>query len=170
MMMRFPELFAKVQVGNQVLRIKMAAPSATMSLSNPFWEEDLLFVVVEPFEDYVLISVEDRVEPGRDEIVGRVVLPMGAIERRTYDKQVISRWFNLDNHFGNSTESKVMMTRFGFRIHFRVSLDGGYHVFNEATMYSNDVKPTAKQLWKPQIGVLEMGILDATGLMPMKIK
>ncbi|KAK3193414.1 hypothetical protein Dsin_024724 [Dipteronia sinensis] len=52
-MMRFPELFAKVQVGNQVLRTRMAAPSATRSLSNPFWEEDLLFVVAEPFEDYV---------------------------------------------------------------------------------------------------------------------
>ncbi|TXG63925.1 hypothetical protein EZV62_010919 [Acer yangbiense] len=169
-MMRFPELFSKVQVGNQVLRTRMAAPSATRSLSNPFWEEDLLFVVAEPFEDYVLISVEDRVGPGRDEVVGRVVLPVGAIERRTDDKKVISRWFNLDNHFGNSAESKVMMTRFGSRIHLRVSLDGGYHVLDEATMYSSDVKPTAKQLWKPQIGVLEMGILGATGLMPMKIK
>ncbi|KAK6259877.1 hypothetical protein SCA6_014351 [Theobroma cacao] len=37
-------------------------------------------------------------------------------------------------------------------------------------MYSSDVKPTTKQLWKPHIGVLEMGILGATRLMPMKIK
>ncbi|EOX94254.1 Calcium-dependent lipid-binding (CaLB domain) plant phosphoribosyltransferase family protein, putative [Theobroma cacao] len=37
-------------------------------------------------------------------------------------------------------------------------------------MYSSDVKPTTKQLWEPHIGVLEMGILGATRLMPMKIK
>ncbi|KAJ4728365.1 Multiple C2 and transmembrane domain-containing protein 1 [Melia azedarach] len=168
-MMRFPELHAKAQVGNQVLRTRIAAPSATRSLSNPFWNEDLLFVVAEPFEDYLMISVEDRVGPGRDEVVGRVLLPVSAIERRTDDKQVVSRWFNLENHFGNSMDSKVV-TRFGSRVHLRVSLDGGYHVLDEATLYSSDVNPTAKQLWKPHIGVLEMGILGATGLMPMKIK
>lgn len=37
-------------------------------------------------------------------------------------------------------------------------------------MYSSDVRPTVKQLWKPHIGVLEMGILGATGLMPEKVK
>ncbi|KAF9593012.1 hypothetical protein IFM89_019739 [Coptis chinensis] len=34
----------------------------------------------------------------------------------------------------------------------------------------SDGRPTAKQLWKPHVGVLEMGVLGATGLMPMKIK
>lgn len=168
-MMRFPELHAKVQVGNQFLKTRIAAPSATRSLSNPCWNEDLLFVVAEPFEDYLLISVEDHVGPGKDEIVGKVLIPVSAVERRTDDKQVVSRWFNLENHFGNQGESKVV-TRFGSRIHLRVSLDGGYHVLDEATLYSSDVKPTAKQLWKPHIGVLEMGILGATGLMPMKFK
>ncbi|KAK8658592.1 hypothetical protein V6N13_036795 [Hibiscus sabdariffa] len=59
---------------------------------------------------------------------------------------------------------------FGSRIHLRISLDGGYHVLDEATMYSSDVKLTAKHLWKPHIGVLEMGILGAIGLMPVKVK
>ncbi|CBI37224.3 unnamed protein product, partial [Vitis vinifera] len=77
-----------------------------------------------PFEDYLLVSVEDRVAPGRDEVVGRVLLPVTAIERRTDDKAVTSR----------------------------------------------DVRPTAKQLWKPHIGVLEIGILGATGLIPIKLK
>lgn len=168
-MMRFPELHAKAQVGNQFLKTRIAAPSATRSLSNPCWNEDLLFVVAEPFEDYLLISVEDHVGPGKDEIVGKVLIPVSTVERRTDDKQVVSRWFNLENHFGNQGESKVV-TRFGSRIHLRVSLDGGYHVLDEATLYSSDVKPTAKQLWKPHIGVLEMGILGATGLMPLKFK
>ncbi|KAI4349314.1 hypothetical protein L6164_009919 [Bauhinia variegata] len=165
--MRFPEYSAKAQVGNQLLRTRISAPSATRSFSNPYWNEELLFVVAEPFEDYVLVSVEDRVGPGREEVVGRVFLPVAAIERRVDEKPVTSRWVNLDNHLGNATDNKL---RFGSRIHLRVSLDGGYHVLDEATMYSSDVRPTDKRLWKPHIGVLEMGILGATGLMPVKIK
>ncbi|GLT67573.1 hypothetical protein SLA2020_398700 [Shorea laevis] len=170
-MVRFPELFAKVQVGNQVLRTRISTPSSSRSFSNPFWNEDLLFVVAEPFEDYLSVSVEDRVGPGREEMVGRVFLPLMTMERRTDDKPVVSRWFNLDNHFGlSASDQSKLVSRFGSRIHLRASLDGGYHVLDEATMYSSDVRPTAKQLWKPHIGVLEMGILGATGLMSMKIK
>ncbi|GAV74158.1 C2 domain-containing protein/PRT_C domain-containing protein [Cephalotus follicularis] len=168
-MMRFPELSAKVQVGNQVLRTRISGANANRSLSNPYWNEDMLFVVAEPFEDYLLVSVEDRIGPGRDAVVGRVLLPVSAIERRTDEKSVVSRWFNLDNHFGDSAESKLL-TRFGSRIHLRASLDGGYHVLDEATMYSSEFRPTAKQLWRPHIGVLEMGILGASWLIPTKIK
>ncbi|KAF3436069.1 hypothetical protein FNV43_RR23161 [Rhamnella rubrinervis] len=168
-LMRFPELSVKSQVGNQVLRTRISPASPSRSLSNPYWNEEMMFVVAEPFEDYLLVSVEDRLGPGRDEVVGRVIIPVTAIEKRNDEKLVTSRWFNLDNHFSNAADSKTV-TRFGSRIHLRVSLDGGYHVLDEATMYSSDVRPTEKQLWKPHIGVLEMGILGATGLMPVKIK
>ncbi|BFG42821.1 hypothetical protein CerSpe_290950 [Prunus speciosa] len=170
-MISFPELFVKVQVGNHVLRTRIAQPSSLRSLSNPYWNDEMMFVVAEPIDDYLLVFVEDKIGPGRDEVVGRVLLPMTAIEKRTDEKPVVSRWFNIDNnHFNNAAEESKMMTRFGSRIHLRVSLDGGYHVLDEATMYSSDLKPTDKRLWKPHIGVLEMGILGATGLMPMKIK
>ncbi|KAL8527548.1 hypothetical protein ACS0TY_005410 [Phlomoides rotata] len=161
--MRYPELYAKVQVGNQVLRTRMAANRGT---SNPYWNEDLMFVVAEPFEDYLLISIEDHLGPNRDEVVARVILPIANIERRLDDKPVLSRWANLDTQF--STGGKEV--RFASRIHLRASLEGGYHVLDEATMYSSDVRPTAKQLWKPHIGVLEVGILGAANLIPMKIK
>ncbi|KAG8389133.1 hypothetical protein BUALT_Bualt02G0197500 [Buddleja alternifolia] len=168
-MMRYPELFAKVQVGNQVLRTRVASPTANRSLSNPSWNEDLMFVVAEPFEDYLMISIEDHLAPNRDEVVGRVILPIGNIERRFDDKFLVSRWFNLDTHFSSPNESKAVV-RFASRIHLRTLLEGGYHVLDEATMYSSDVRPTAKQLWKPHIGVLEVGILGASNLMPMKVK
>ncbi|KAI5680026.1 hypothetical protein M9H77_01253 [Catharanthus roseus] len=168
-MMKYPELFAKVQVGNQILRTRIASPMASKSLSNPIWNEDLMFVVAEPFEDYLLISVEDRIAPNRDEVAGRVILPLTNIERRSDEKPVVSRWFNLDIHYNNQNESKTVV-RFASRIHLRASLDGGYHVLDEATMYSSDVRPTAKQLWKPHIGVLEVGVLGATNLVPVKLK
>jgi hypothetical protein len=52
-----------------------------------------VFAVAKPFEDYLLLSVEDRVAPGRDEVVGRVFLPMTAIEKQSDEKPVTSRWF-----------------------------------------------------------------------------
>ncbi|KAK6259876.1 hypothetical protein SCA6_014350 [Theobroma cacao] len=60
------------------------------------------------FEDYLFIVVEDRVELGRDEVVGRVLLFVTAIEKGSDHKQVVSRWFNLDNRFGNSAETKLV--------------------------------------------------------------
>jgi hypothetical protein len=39
---------------------------------------------------------------------------------------------------------------------------------DESTMYISDTRPTARQLWKPPVGVLEVGILSAAGLQPMK--
>ncbi|GAB2298553.1 FT-interacting protein 3 [Dionaea muscipula] len=161
-LMRYPEFLAKVQVQNQMLRTRISPPSSTRNLSNPYWNEDLIFVVAEPFEDYLLVSVEDRLAPGREEVVGRVAIPVAAVERRWDDKLVSSRWFNLDA--GNNTRSFG-----GSRVHFRASLDGGYHVLDESTMYTSDLRPTAKQLWRPHVGVLEVGILGAAGLMPMKL-
>ncbi|XP_068664414.1 FT-interacting protein 3-like [Aristolochia californica] len=169
--MRFPDLYVKAQVGNQVLRTRSAVPSANRSISNPIWNEDLMFVVGEPFEDYVMVSVEDRIGPGRDEVVGRLIIPVNSIERRLDDKMVVSRWLGLDiKNYNGFGDAKMGSSRFGSRIHLRMCLDGGYHVLDESTMYSSDVRPTAKQLWKPHVGVLEMGILGATGLLPMKIK
>ncbi|KAK3012552.1 hypothetical protein RJ639_009343, partial [Escallonia herrerae] len=58
----------------------------------------------------------------------------------------------------NPNESRSVV-RFAFRIHLRALLDGGYHVLDEATMYSStDVRPTTKQLGRPHIGVLQMGV------------
>ncbi|KAK1309248.1 hypothetical protein QJS10_CPA09g01943 [Acorus calamus] len=149
---RYPELFVKAQLGGQALR--------TRGLSAPLWNEDLMFVVSEPFDDYLSVTIEDRVAPGRDDVLGRVALPIAAIERRMDDKPVVSRWFGLG-------EPKA--ARFGTgRVHLRLCLDGGYHVLDESTAYSSDVRPTEKKLWRPHVGVLEMGILGATNLMPTK--
>ncbi|KAJ0566675.1 putative C2 domain-containing protein [Helianthus annuus] len=55
-------------------------------------------------------------------------------------------------------------------IHMRICLEGGYHVLDESPHYSTALRPTAKQLWKKSIGILEFGILSAHGLTPMKIR
>jgi len=76
-------------------------------------------------------------------------------------KTVNSKWFNLEKPSLADTEPKKKEIKFVSRIHLRLCLDGGYHVLDESTHYSSDLRPTAKQLWKPSIGVLEVGILSA---------
>ncbi|KAK6162352.1 hypothetical protein DH2020_002193 [Rehmannia glutinosa] len=162
---RFPNVHVKAQIGNQVLKTK-PVQSQTM---NVLWNEDLMFVAAEPFDDHLVLSVEDRVGPNKDEVLGRVFIPLATVERRADDRIVHSRWFNLQKPSATDIE-EPKKDKFASRVHLRVCLDGGYHVLDESTHYSSDLRPTAKQLWKPPIGVLELGILNADALTPMKTR
>ncbi|KDP28646.1 hypothetical protein JCGZ_14417 [Jatropha curcas] len=164
---RFPDAYIKVQIGNQVLKTK-TVQTRTM---NPVWNEDLMFVAAEPFEDHLILSVEDRVGPNKDESIGKVVIPLNSVERRADDRIIRSRWFNLEKSISAAMdEHQAKKDKFSSRLHLRIVLDGGYHVLDESTHHSSDLRPTAKQLWKPSIGVLELGVLNADGLHPMKTR
>ncbi|KAG6638341.1 hypothetical protein CIPAW_10G028300 [Carya illinoinensis] len=163
---RFPEVFVKATLGNQGLRTRISQ-SRTI---NPLWNEDLMFVASEPFEEPLVLSVEDRVAPNKEEVLGKCAIPLQYVDRRLDHKPVNTRWYNLEKHVIVDGEQKKKETKFSSRIHMRICLEGGYHVLDESTHYSSDLRPTAKQLWKPSIGVLELGILNAQGLMPMKTK
>lgn len=164
---RFPEVFVKVQVGNQVLRTKIH-PTKTAS---PLWNEDLVFVVADPFEEQLFLTIEDRVTPLKDDVLGKLSLPLNIFEKRLDHRPVHSRWFNLEKFgFGVLEADRRRELQFSSRIHLRVCLEGGYHVLDESTMYISDQRPTARQLWKQPVGILEVGILGAQGLLPMKMK
>ncbi|XP_073002241.1 FT-interacting protein 7 [Typha latifolia] len=163
---RFPEVYVKAMLGSQALRTRIS-PSRTI---NPMWNEDLMFVAAEPFEEHLVLSVEDRVAPNKDEVLGKTVIPLQTVDRRLDYKPVNGRWYNLEKHVIVEGEQKKKETKFSSRLHLRICLDGGYHVLDESTHYSSDLRPTAKQLWKQNIGVLELGVLTAHGLLPMKTK
>jgi hypothetical protein len=137
---------------------------------NALWNEEFMFVAAEPFEEYLVLSLEDRAGPGKEEILGKVNVPLTAIEKRADDRTVHSRWFHLQKPDSNETEHEAKKEKFATRVHLCICLDGGYHVFDESTHYSSDLRPTAKQLWKPSIGILELGILNADGIQPMKTR
>ncbi|CAN1827683.1 FT-interacting protein 1 [Linum perenne] len=165
---RIPQLFVKVQVGNQVLKTRIHQ----IPTINPLWNEDLIFVVAEPFEEQVSVTVEDRIHPSKDEVLGKITFPVAAFEKRLDHRPVHSRWFNLEKlgFAGLETDRRKEM-KFASRIHLRVCLEGGYHVMDESTMYISDQRPTARQLWKQQpVGILELGVLGAQGILPMKMK
>ncbi|KOM37190.1 hypothetical protein LR48_Vigan03g057100 [Vigna angularis] len=129
----------------------------------------LMFVAAEPFKEPLVLIAEDRVGPNKDEILGRYVSPLHNVQRRFDHKSVNTRWFNLEKHVVVEEEKKEE-TKFSSRIHLRVYLEGGYHVLDESTHYSSDLRPTTKQLSKANIGILELGIISAQGLMPIKTR
>jgi len=161
---RYPEVFVKVALGNQFSRTRISQ----LKTINPIWNEDLMFVVAEPFEEPLVLTVEDRVGQNKDETLGKCMIPLQMVQRRLDHKPVNTRWHNLEKHLVVEGEKKD--TKFSSRIHLRLCLDGGYHVLDESTHHSSDLRPTAKQLWKSSIGILEVGIISAHGLMPMKTR
>ncbi|KAB2608096.1 extended synaptotagmin-1-like [Pyrus ussuriensis x Pyrus communis] len=162
-----PQAFIKAHVGNQTLKTKIS-PTRT---PNPMWNEDLIFVAAEPFEEQLVLTVENKVSAAKDEQVGKISLPLAIFERRLDHRPVHSRWFNLEKFgFGPLEGDKRHELKFSTRVHLRVCLEGAYHVLDESTLYISDVRPTARQLWKQPIGILQVGILSAQGLLPMKNK
>ncbi|ONH94278.1 hypothetical protein PRUPE_7G007600 [Prunus persica] len=78
------------------------------------------------------------------------------------DRKVASRWFSLENPDG---DEKRM---YRGRMHLRLCFDGGYHVMDEAAHVCSDYSPTARQLWKPPLGTVELGVIGCKNLIPVK--
>ncbi|KAL0308254.1 UNVERIFIED_CONTAM: protein QUIRKY [Sesamum radiatum] len=148
----------KVQLGFQVQKTKSVLTSA----GAPSWSEDLMFVAAEPFTEHNLIFflIENR-SPKEQVIVGVARVPLTSIERRVDDRNVASRWFTLEDP---NEERRV----YRGRVHLRLCFDGGYHVMDEGAHVCSDYRPTARQLWKPAVGTVELGIIGCKNLLPMK--
>jgi len=162
---RFPDVYVKAQLGFQTSKTK---PFQTRN-GNPFWNEDLIFVAAEPFDEHLILTVEDRLGSNKEETLGKVIIPLGTVRKRPDDKNFPSQWFNLHKPSSGDVEEEKKV-KFASKLHARISLDGGYHVLDESTYYSSDLRPSMKQLWKSPVGVLELGILNADGLHPMKTR
>ena len=93
------------------------------------------------------------------------MLPLTIFDKRLDRVAIHSQWFSLEP-FGHPLRRPE--ATFAGRVHLRACLEGAYHVMDEPTMYVSDTRPTARQLWRPPVGVLEVGVLGAQGLTPMK--
>ncbi|PPS00826.1 hypothetical protein GOBAR_AA19829 [Gossypium barbadense] len=149
---RSPELYVKAQLGAQLFKTSRTPVGSA-------WNEDLVFVAAEPFEPFLVVMVEDW---SNGQLVGQAKIHVPSLERRTDDKtEPKSRWFNLVG-----AENKP----YAGRIHVKACLEGGYHVLDEAAHVTSDVQAAAKQLAKPPIGLLDVGIRGASNLLPVKTK
>ncbi|XP_071931640.1 FT-interacting protein 3-like [Coffea arabica] len=160
-----PDIFVKVALGNMFLRTKISQSKSTC----PLWNEDLMFVAAEPFEEQLALSVEEKVAPNKDVVLGNCLIPLRGVERRIDLRTPINRWYGLEKHVVSENGHRNLV-KLNSKVHLRISLDGGYHVLDELTNYSSDLRASAKQLWKPAIGLLELGILSAQGLSSTKTK
>ncbi|KAL0432124.1 UNVERIFIED_CONTAM: FT-interacting protein 7 [Sesamum latifolium] len=165
---RQPDTFVRVQLGHQ-MRVTRPSP---MKHINPEWNEELMFVASEPFDEYIIISVEDRIGPGKDEVLGRIIIPVREVPHRSETAKLPdARWFALQKPSVAEEEGeKKKEVKFASRILLRLCIDSGYHVLDESTHFSSDLQPSSKHLRKPSIGLLEVGILSARNLLPMKGK
>ena len=163
-----PDVRVKAQLGFQSIRTRRG--SINNHSSSFFWNEDLIIVAGEPLEDQLILLVEDR--SCKDIVLlGHVVVLLSSIEQRLDERHVPSKWFGLEGRFsGDGGGDGGGRGSYYGRIHLRLCLEGGYHVLDEAAHVCSDFRPTAKQLWKPAMGVLELGILGARGLLPMKTR
>jgi hypothetical protein len=165
---RAAETFVKVQLLRQLKFTKTSRMRV-----NPMWEDELMFVASEPFEDLLIVTVEDRIAPGKEENLGVVYIPLREIPQRLQEstKPPDARWYNLHKASVGAVEEKEKnKEKFTSKIHLRLCVEGGYHVLDESTHFSSDLQPSGKHLRKPKIGILELGILSAQNLRPMKEK
>ncbi|KAK7277018.1 hypothetical protein RIF29_18167 [Crotalaria pallida] len=148
----YSQILIQVTLGDLTLRSKVVK----INNGNPKWNEDLLFVVAEPIDQKLVFSLEQVTESGHKKSLGACVFPVKNADRR------------IDGSPASTTTIEVKQNE-GFVGRLDViSLDGGYHIFDEDPQCSSDLNPTAKKLSRPVIGVFEMGILSATGLPAVK--
>ncbi|RYR22007.1 hypothetical protein Ahy_B03g067297 isoform G [Arachis hypogaea] len=164
---RAPEAVVRVQLGNQ-MRSTRTGPRGI----NPIWNDELMFVAAEPFEDFIIVTVEDKVGPNSMEILGREIISVRSVPpRNETSKLPDSRWHNLHRpSLVGEEETEKKKEKFSSKIHLRMCLEAGYHVLDESTPFSSDLQPSSKHLRKKNIGILELGILSARNLHPMKAK
>ncbi|CAL5206215.1 unnamed protein product [Lathyrus oleraceus] len=155
------DIFVQVDLGSLRLRTSFSK----IKSEKPFWNEDLMFVAHEPFDETIFLSVEQGTLADHVSL-GTCMINLKDVEKRLEPIPVTSFWYDLNRPGVIETAKEV---KFASKLNARISLDGAYHVMDEPLEYSSDFRPSSKQLWKSSIGVLELGILKATSLMPMKI-
>ncbi|XP_078148516.1 FT-interacting protein 3-like isoform X2 [Carex rostrata] len=162
---RLPEVFVRIRLGHQMIRTK----GVQSRNANFQWNEEHMLVAAEPFEDALIITTEDRHGANKDEVLGEISINLSQVPKRGDSRLVRPQWFSLRRNVLVDLE-QLKEDPHSSKIHLMVVLDGGYHVLDESTQYSSDLRPTMKQLWKNPVGVLELGILNIDGLHPMKTR
>ncbi|TKY68060.1 QUIRKY protein [Spatholobus suberectus] len=164
---RAPDAIVRVQLGNQMRFTRASQIRST----NPVWNDELMFVAAEPFEDFIVVTVEDKVGPSFV-ILGREIISVRNVPpRRETSKLPESRWYNLHRPGAvGEEETEKKKEKFSSKIHLRTCVEDGYHVLDESTHFSSDLQPSSKHLRKKNIGILELGILSARNLLPMKAR
>ncbi|KAG6406934.1 hypothetical protein SASPL_134551 [Salvia splendens] len=113
-----------------------------------------------------------KVGPGKDDNIGMVLIPVREVPHRIETSKLPEpRWLALQKPSKVDEDGeKKKEVKFASRILLRICIDAAYHVLDESTHFSSDLQLSSKHLRKPSIRTLEVGILSARNLLPMKGK
>lgn len=141
---RVPDPIVRLQIGHQ---LRSTRPSPTTRSINPVWNEEFMFVASEPFDDPLVLTIDNRVDASKMEPLGQFIFPVLAAPQRTdHSKPIEPRWFNLAKPNSSAEEAdKKKDNKFSSKIHLRIFLDTGYHVLDESTHYSSDLRPADRK-------------------------
>nr|GEZ84773.1 FT-interacting protein 1-like [Tanacetum cinerariifolium] len=73
----------------------------------------------EPFEEPLILSVEDRVGPNKNDVLVRCMLPLLYVERRLDHKAIKTGLFNLEKHVMVVEGEKKKEVKFASKIHMK---------------------------------------------------
>ncbi|XP_027091238.1 multiple C2 domain and transmembrane region protein 6-like [Coffea arabica] len=165
---RQPAAYVKVDVENESDKTE---PSKERT-NSPVWNSEMMFVVSDLSDGCIFIAVEDKVGPGKEEVIGTLLIPVIEVPHRGENNKLPdSRWFNLQNRSVTEGEGKKKKVKVNCcsRICLSICIDAGYHVVDEPIEFSSDFQPSAEHLRRSSIGFLELGILSAQNLLPVKM-
>ncbi|XP_028788084.1 FT-interacting protein 3-like [Neltuma alba] len=155
------QIFVQAALGSLTSRSKLV----NNNKGNPKWNEEMFFAVLEPFDQQLFLSVEQGTMNNHRSI-GKCKVPVKNADKRLDGATPAAKWYNLERPNITEVENNARAIS---RLNMRLSLDGGYHIFDEDPCFSSDLNPTIRRLWRSSVGIFELGILNASGLPAMKI-
>ncbi|KAL3574206.1 hypothetical protein D5086_024819 [Populus alba] len=151
--------YVEVKLGNYKGKTKFLEKN-----QNPVWTQIFAFAKDRLQSNLLEVTVKDK-DFGKDDFVGRVFFDLSEVPLRVPpDSPLAPQWPSFIE------EGDKKKDKFSSKILLCLCLDAGYHVLDESTHFSSDLQPSSKHLRKQKIGILELGILSARNLLPLKGK
>ncbi|KAJ7945112.1 C2 domain-containing protein [Quillaja saponaria] len=164
-------IFIQANFGSVTLRSKLVKTKKNV---NPKWNENLFFAAAEQIDGHMVLTVVHET-PSNHQCLGTYDFPLKGVSKKLDGAPPAGNWCNLkrpivmkDQQDQGKGKVQQEQVEFKSKLKLGISLDGGYHIFDEDPEFSSDFRATAKKLSKSHIGFFELGILSATGLAAMK--
>lgn len=116
---RQPEAHAKVMVGHSIVRTR----TCLLGTRNPTWNEDLMFVVSEPFDEQFVIYIVDEVAPGKDENIGQCSITLQTVQKRLGPSSVYDHWYILEKRLTVGGDEEKKDAKPAGKVHVRLCLE-----------------------------------------------
>ncbi|GKC38780.1 hypothetical protein Tco_1051164 [Tanacetum coccineum] len=116
---KFKKEAPQITAGQSGCDTQPDVPTLTCAPGAHRWNASPILNAAEPFEEPLILSVEDKVRPNKDDVLGRCMLPSQYVERRLDHKAINTRRFNLEKHVMVIEGEKIKEVKFASKIHMK---------------------------------------------------